>query len=304
MGSWESFHAWADAGRVVEVLGSGADPNARIGALGSTPLSMAAGEGSVGAVEVLLRAGADVEAADVRGVTPLWTAVRSGRRAVVEALSAAGANPWRPVWAGRSAAAVAVFTPLADVFTPPPGAVVVTAAEERAQREADAEIERFAAVRGPDGLILAFVPRPAPEVLAALGAREAEEDDWDDEPDGGLTEVPGGCLVRCDRVLVPSLHEVLPALAGDGVAAAVNDDATGGVHLVLADDTGTYRLGEPLDDPAPDAPPLLWTYRFGDRSHQWSMTARAFAAACALTGVRPVPAEQVYARPARLFVTP
>jgi len=66
------------------------DPNER-GKDGSTPLHVA----KTGAVaRALIRAGADLEATDAWGQTPLHVAVKEGKADVVEALLTAGASPW------------------------------------------------------------------------------------------------------------------------------------------------------------------------------------------------------------------
>ena len=58
-----------------------------------TPLHEAAHSGNVGAARLMIELGADVDAADGEGVTPLYRAVEGGRREMVETLLAAGARP-------------------------------------------------------------------------------------------------------------------------------------------------------------------------------------------------------------------
>ena len=77
------------------LLGAGADPTARIVGAGSpTPLHFAAAAGSERAVEALVAAGADVNAAEQAwGQTPLIFAASKGRTEAVRALLEAGADP-------------------------------------------------------------------------------------------------------------------------------------------------------------------------------------------------------------------
>jgi ankyrin repeat protein len=84
------------------LLAAGADPNAsvpaqdpRTGELGrATPLAAAAAAGCVGAVRLLLSAGANLElAAGDDGDTPLMHAARYGRPEVLRLLLDAGADP-------------------------------------------------------------------------------------------------------------------------------------------------------------------------------------------------------------------
>lgn len=69
---------------------------------GSTPLLWAAYGDDLPAVERLLRAGADVNAANDLGVTPLWAACQNGNEAMVRALLQAGANPNAALLAGET----------------------------------------------------------------------------------------------------------------------------------------------------------------------------------------------------------
>jgi ankyrin repeat protein len=77
-------------------LAAGVSPSAREEREGYTPLHFAAQDGAARAVEVLLAAGADVDALSKRGQTPLWLAVMNSPRApdgaVVRALLRHGAD--------------------------------------------------------------------------------------------------------------------------------------------------------------------------------------------------------------------
>jgi len=90
--------------RVRELLAAGADRNAR-DAEGATPLMLAAHAGHLDVVRALIDAGADVNATDERGWGALAKAVYNpeldrGFADVVEALVGAGANPEAPIGYG------------------------------------------------------------------------------------------------------------------------------------------------------------------------------------------------------------
>jgi ankyrin repeat protein len=76
------------------LIACGADANAR-SYRGATPLHLAARFGRVGVTQVLLDAGADVNAAATGydGMPPLHVAARFKHRATIRALFAAGASP-------------------------------------------------------------------------------------------------------------------------------------------------------------------------------------------------------------------
>ena len=71
----------------------GANVNQVTGVGGMTPLHMAARRGTVAIAEVLLAAGAKVEARDTKGETPLRRAVNCGNEGIVRLLIAHGADP-------------------------------------------------------------------------------------------------------------------------------------------------------------------------------------------------------------------
>jgi acyl-CoA-binding protein len=80
-----------DAAGLAAALDGGADPSAQAEADDrATPLHLAADAGSLDCVRVLLAAGADVNAVDAHGGTPLSYAVAAGREAVADALRGAG----------------------------------------------------------------------------------------------------------------------------------------------------------------------------------------------------------------------
>jgi ankyrin repeat protein len=86
----------AGAGSVEAVrslIASGADVNAAESRKGQTALMWAAAEGNTAAAEVLLEAGADIQAKSTGGFTPLLFAVRNARADTADALLRRGANP-------------------------------------------------------------------------------------------------------------------------------------------------------------------------------------------------------------------
>ena len=90
---WTDFGVYgtADSGFVERCLQGGADPNAR-NLIGYTPLHLASQSGTVEMVAALLAAGADPNARQVSGDTPLHFASFYGRVEIVRALLGAGAE--------------------------------------------------------------------------------------------------------------------------------------------------------------------------------------------------------------------
>ncbi len=84
--------SWAgDAGEVQRLIQAGADANAADSG-GFTPLMLAAGQGNAEIVRALLRAGADADVARVDGVTALLDACAAGQPEALAALIASGAD--------------------------------------------------------------------------------------------------------------------------------------------------------------------------------------------------------------------
>ena len=86
---------------------------------GSTPLLWAAYRDDSAKVDQLIRAGANVNAANDLGVTPLWTASLNGSVPIVKRLLDAGANPNMPLLSGETplmAAARAGKTAVVDAL--------------------------------------------------------------------------------------------------------------------------------------------------------------------------------------------
>ena len=94
--SWSRACWLGDLRTLQEYIDRGLDLNSRC-AKGSTPLGLAAGYGRVPAVQLLITANADLDAAcDNSGETPIIRAARFGRTACVEFLLTAGALLERP----------------------------------------------------------------------------------------------------------------------------------------------------------------------------------------------------------------
>ena len=82
---------------------------------GSTELHWASYHDNLGKADELIRAGANVNAANDLGVTPLWTASLNGSSAMVRRLLAAGANPNMALLAGETPLMVAARSGKAEV---------------------------------------------------------------------------------------------------------------------------------------------------------------------------------------------
>lgn len=95
------------------LLARGADPNARDGIIGMTPLMWAAGDGRTEIVRALIEHGADVDAMSETGVTPLIAAVSGRRTAVVKLLLAHGVDVNAKLTDTGSGAPNQTFTALA-----------------------------------------------------------------------------------------------------------------------------------------------------------------------------------------------
>ncbi len=74
------------------LIQSGANPNTSDRASGTTPLHLAAARGQAAIAQLLLSAGAAVNALDMRGDTPLCSALREGRANTIGLLRKAGGN--------------------------------------------------------------------------------------------------------------------------------------------------------------------------------------------------------------------
>lgn len=83
------------------------DKGAAVNRPGWSPILYVASGGDVATLQVLMKAGADIQARNPAGSTPLIMAARFGREEVVMALVAAGADPRQRNPAGQDAVAAA-----------------------------------------------------------------------------------------------------------------------------------------------------------------------------------------------------
>jgi ankyrin repeat protein len=110
---WAAYRNDLDA--VKRLLSEGADPNA-VNRFGVTPLHEAATVGNAAMLEALLDAGGDANAAFGEGETVLMTAARAGDTASVKTLLAHGGNPDATEgWHGQTALMWAAIENHADV---------------------------------------------------------------------------------------------------------------------------------------------------------------------------------------------
>ncbi|CAO0834733.1 Ankyrin repeat-containing protein OS=Streptomyces microflavus OX=1919 GN=Smic_86230 PE=4 SV=1 [Streptomyces microflavus] len=123
----------------------------------------------------LLAHGAEVDARDEEGRTPLWYAACGVDEGMVRALIEAGADVWTPQEEPWSPGRLLPTTPLAPLVTELPGVVSLPAEEAAALRAADALIAAFSE-QGlwTEGLGIAFVAGVGEdEVVRRLGGDPA-----------------------------------------------------------------------------------------------------------------------------------
>ncbi len=158
-----AFFRRAGVGDVRSCLRDGADPNARCGR-GQTVLYNAAASADPAVIEALIEAGAEVDARNDCGNTPLHEAARvSSAPAVIEALIAAGADPDARNRIGA--------TPLHKAAGRIPGTPSVIGVLARAGADADART-----VDGYTPLLIAALNCRDPAVIEALLAAGADPD--------------------------------------------------------------------------------------------------------------------------------
>lgn len=262
-------------------------------------------EAPVTTLEELLAAGAEVDAVDSLGETPLWLAVTLGARDAVEVLLRAGADPWAPTVAGRSPGEYALEGPLADLFRDLPGAPLPGEAERRTRRHADVLLSSYRwiddlIVRPEDITVVGGVTEE--HVIQRLGA---EPDrcpttmsplSWfDDEPtledlENGHPETfdlylgaqEGGVCLLGQKATTSRVCRLLSE--GTRLAAAVFIEVKAICSLECwVDGVRNHRV-DPMETPPEDLD-AAWTYRFGDHAHPSSYEARALAFMTEFTGV-------------------
>jgi uncharacterized protein len=213
---------------------------------GSTPLHWAAYRDEHAKVEQLIRAGANVNAANDVGATPLWAASMNGSAAIVKRLLEAGANPNAPLLSGE--------TPLMAASRAGNAAAVEALLAKGANTDA----------RGPRGqtaLMWAVAQKHADVVKLLLAGRadvHARTEKWSQ-----MMAVPPHGLPEFNR-MIPHGEEtalIFAARVGDAASAAllvasganVNDhDAWGVSATTMAAFAGHGEIARYLLDKGAD----------------------------------------------------
>lgn len=311
--TWPEWFSWTNVEQVRKLLAAGADPHARLHALRNTPLHNALSEfdPSAEVVRLLISHGADVEAVNTAGETPLWCAVRRGcEDDVAQALLDAGAQPWRPVLSGRSAGRMALDGPLLELFENLPGAPEISQAERDRQAEADSLIESYSELSKISPylavhLCVAFVGGATEdEVIRRAGADQSQcpvlsVEQYKQTVDGTgngsalwVGTVPTGGVVIYELMgITPVYKEFLERISvGGAIIASTFDNPAGGDQRVnMWRDGVSVGWPSPYNDPRENDPPEAWLCRFGDFAHGSSDIARNLALMALLTGTRPDP---------------
>ena len=156
-----------DTARVRELLGRGANPNAK-DRYGNTPLHVAAAWGYADVVKMLLDHYAYVNARDNSGATPLHRAAAYGRADIARLLLEHGANPSIRDKDGR--------TPL-DIARGRGHEEVARVIEEYMQRKRGVRVEAPAAPATPVGA-LAQQPAPAAPSIVSVECPGLRAGEW------------------------------------------------------------------------------------------------------------------------------
>ncbi|MFE0470068.1 ankyrin repeat domain-containing protein [Streptomyces sp. NPDC058947] len=210
------YRDWGDAALIRARLDAGAPPDARVGWRGTSPLHLTAEQGAAEGVAALLSHGAEADARDEDGHTPLWYAACSVDEGSVRALIDAGADVWTPQTGPWSPGRLLLTTSLAPLVAHLPGAVELPPEEAAAFTAADALIAAFGEQElWTEGLGICFVQGLSEdEVIRRLGTDPAQCPKTDSEHAPfdpmdydeslhyvGVTSVsgtPGGCVITQD----------------------------------------------------------------------------------------------------------
>lgn len=251
IGYWD----WTDMGEVGQWLATGIDPSAPALVAWGVPLIAACGRGSKEVVSALAVQAGDVNVRGGDGRTPLWEAVWEANAGAIEALLAAGADPWIEVMCGWSAGRLALAGPQAALFANLPGAVPLEeehrAAIQRA-RERKTLLSNAAQLSGEwVGMGLALVAGiSADEAIRRLGADPARfashpprpapwplEEDVEEEdlytawlPYVAVTEIAGGCALVQPEGFAVALNETVDSLSAGTRCVAVYFNAKSGTQ--------------------------------------------------------------------------
>jgi hypothetical protein len=207
----------------------------------------------VRAVEERIRESADVDLL-WSGRTALWDAVMHRHHEIARVLTAAGADPWRPLIGGWSPGRLALAGPEPALFGPPPPDTHLTPAELTATARAQHLIEAVGDLTVP-GLSIACLTRvDSAEATGRLRAAPIEIPDfteWAIDPwSQGLTDheveytigasdVPGGCVLTQWAGPTAGAPGVLSPLTRGTTAYALYADPDHGIR-------GTrFRNGRP-----------------------------------------------------------
>ncbi|WP_326808924.1 ankyrin repeat domain-containing protein [Streptomyces sp. NBC_01775] len=304
---------WSDPRLVRVRLDAGADPHWAGEAEddeGRTLLHYAVERGAPAEVLTeLVRHGAQVDAPDEEGVTPLWEAVCESAPEMCETLLAAGADAWRPCMDGWTPGRLALTHPvLAPLFESLPGTVPLTEEERAAQAEADRLIEVFRAVEHTEGAGFAFVAGDSEEdILRKLGSDPAtcpvldlnrEPGPHGTGPGGfdpgdheesqywvGVTGVEGGCVITQPMGYVPEDARFLKKISPGTVAYGVYFNPKGGTFGTLARDGKEKKHEEIGLRPFEGDPPEFYRFRFWESGENAPHCAAPLAYACAMAGM-------------------
>ncbi|WP_237492813.1 ankyrin repeat domain-containing protein [Streptomyces sp. YIM 132580] len=296
------YRDWGDAALIRARLDGGASPDAPVRQGGARPLHLAASWGKAETVAALLAHGAEADAHDEEGHTPLWYAACGADVGMVRALIQAGADVWTPQEDPWSPGRLLLTTPLAPLVTELPGAVPLPAEEVAALRAADALIAAFSEQDlWTEGLGIAFVAGVGEdEVVRRLGGDPTlcpavDQDNLPFDPldyDASLRYVgvtgvdssPGGCLI-VQGGYMPSDDTVLRAVSADTSAYGVYFNPKGGTFGAMARDGGIVAREEIGLSPQASDPAAYWTYRFWQRGSAFAHGAGVLAYACAAAGM-------------------
>ncbi|WP_328351659.1 ankyrin repeat domain-containing protein [Streptomyces sp. NBC_00445] len=297
------YRDWGDAALIRARLAGGAPPDARVGWHGTSPLHLAAEQGSAEAVAALLSHHAQTGARDDDGHTPLWYAACSVDEGSVRALVDAGADAWTPQTGPWSPGRLLLTTSLAPLVAGLPGAVALPAEEAAAFRAADALIAAFGEQDlWTEGLGIAFVRGLSEdELIRRLGADPAQcpktgpdrapfdPADYDESlRHVGVTSMPGdpgGCVITQDGYM-PSDGAVLRAVTAATTAYGIYFNPKGGTFGTLARDGEVIESEEIGLPPHEPEPPAHWHFRFWQRKYTHPYGANTLAYACAAAGLR------------------
>lgn len=290
-------------------------------------LSEACFEGEAEDIQALIEAGADVESVFL-DETPLWLAVCRGFREGVILLLQAGADPWRPVVADRSAGAIAMTGPLTDLFAHLPGAPDQDPDLQRRQAAVDALVARYDDELGPFGpvgdgyaLVAGIDEDDAirrlgvdPGICPLVDQGQYEEAAFEVNGSTGVIR-PGtfwlgrpprgtGVAIYARVGFDPGDGRLWAPMGSSGVAVAVADYLTADTKVAVWRDGHSVRAFQSLGDMDERTTPEEWLCRFYDRAEGSPGTlARALAFATLVTGIE-LEVGWLLQAPKRLVVLP